>query len=250
MTTTAIILAAGRGSRMDALTDDRPKCLLQLAGKPLLDWQVGALRKGGMDNIYAVLGYRSEVVPGDFRRLHNPRWSETNMVRTLMCAEAVLLENDCIISYSDIAYHPEHIAKLAHNQEDIAISYDTEWAKLWGLRFDDPLSDAETFRQQDGLLQEIGKRTDDMNNIHGQYMGLIKCTPDGYRAINEYVGSLSSEEGDKLDMTSLLSGLLAKGVRIGTTAVCGRWVEADNADDLKKYEAALQNEGFSHDFRW
>lgn len=235
---------------MEALTDDRPKCLLPLAGKPLLEWQVASLKQGGIKTIHAVLGYRSESISGDFSRLHNPRWSVTNMVRTLMYAEEVLLDHDCIISYSDIAYHPDHVARLAENREDIAISYDTAWEKLWKLRFDDPLSDAETFRQENGLLKEIGNKTDDINNIHGQYMGLIKCTTAGYKAIKNHVSSLSDKDADNLDMTALLSGLLRNGVRIGVTAVNGGWVEADNAIDLEKYETELRKGGFSHDFRW
>ena len=53
-----IILAAGRGSRMASLSDEIPKCLLKVGGKPLIDRQIEALRKGGVEDISIVTGYR------------------------------------------------------------------------------------------------------------------------------------------------------------------------------------------------
>ena len=54
MKTAGIILAAGRGSRMSNLTEERPKCMVELAGKPLLHWQLSALRRAGISSILAV----------------------------------------------------------------------------------------------------------------------------------------------------------------------------------------------------
>ena len=54
----AIILAAGRGSRMKNLTSDKPKCLVQLNGKTLIQWQLDALNQAGISNIAVVTGYR------------------------------------------------------------------------------------------------------------------------------------------------------------------------------------------------
>ena len=83
----ALILAAGRGSRMGALGDDRPKCLVELDGKPLLERQRAALARGGADEIGIVRGYRSDMLnlPG-ITCFDNPRWAETNMVMSLAAA--------------------------------------------------------------------------------------------------------------------------------------------------------------------
>ena len=84
----AIILAAGRGSRMKNMTDDRPKCMVELRGKPLLEWQLTALHEAGISEIAIVTGYKRELLanraPMEF---HNPRWAETNMVSSLACAQ-------------------------------------------------------------------------------------------------------------------------------------------------------------------
>ncbi len=178
----AIILAAGRGSRLNEMTASQPKCLTEIAGHSLLEWQIMTLKDAGIKRISVIRGYLKETLTPaalalDFKTIDNDIWAETNMVSTLTCANKLLDASTCIISYSDILYAPEHVKALLVNTEDIAISYDTEWEKLWRLRMENPLSDAETFIQKDGLLTEIGQKTTDISKIQGQYMGLIKITP-------------------------------------------------------------------------
>ena len=57
-----LILAAGRGSRLHELTELRPKCLLQINGRPLIEWQLSALRKSGVSPIGIVTGYKSDYL--------------------------------------------------------------------------------------------------------------------------------------------------------------------------------------------
>jgi len=104
----AIILAAGRGSRMGHLAADRPKCLVELEGKPLIERQIAALRRGGVDEIGVVRGYRAEMI--DFPGLSyfaNERWAETNMVMSLAAAGSWLRSGLVIVSYADIFYRSE-----------------------------------------------------------------------------------------------------------------------------------------------
>lgn len=246
---TAVILAAGRGSRMGGLTSGRPKCLLTLAGRTLLDWQLRALRRGGIEEIHVVRGYRGHDLSGNFRVIDNPRWEQTNMVRTLLCAANVLRRQPAVIAYADIVYRAAHVQAAASSRERLALTYDTDWESLWRLRFGDPLLDAETFAEQNGLLQTIGGRPASIAEIGGQYMGLLKVTPEGFARIEDFIGSLPAAEGDALDMTSLLAVMLAGGERIGAVPVAGGWLEADTPEDLSLYEKALRSEGFSHDFR-
>ena len=77
----AVILAAGRGSRMGPFGDDRPKCLIELAGKPLIERQIAALLRGGVEEIGVVRGYRAEMIKyPNVSYFANQRWAETNMV--------------------------------------------------------------------------------------------------------------------------------------------------------------------------
>ena len=234
----ALILAAGRGSRVGARTQNRPKCLVEIAGRPLLDLQHSALRGAGIDDLAIVRGYRAEdlALPG-FTTFDNPRWAETNMVSSLLSADAWLRDAPCIVSYSDIFYPAETVTRLIATDGDIAITYDPDWLSLWSRRFADPMADAESFRRwPDGRLREIGAKGGTATAIEGQYMGLLKFTPPGWRAIKLYLNTRGSAEIDRLDMTSLLNGLLQTGVEIHTVATAAGWGEVDTETDLELYQ--------------
>jgi len=249
-----IILAAGRGSRMGERTRDLPKCMATLDGRTLLDWQLSALRAGGVRDVTVVRGYRAETLQGDFQTLANPRWESTNMVRTLQCADGLLSGGPCLVSYSDIVYHPDHVRRLSECPGEIAITFDRLWNDLWSMRFADPLSDAETFRESDGRLLEIGGKTTDPADVQGQYMGLLLFRPAGWARARALLDALG-DAADRLDMTGLLRRLLADGAPIATVPVEGRWCEADNQDDLAMYEERIASERtttktWTHDWRW
>ena len=250
----ALILAAGRGSRMRDATADRPKCLVPLAGRPLLDWQRSAFQRAGVETIAAVGGYRAERLAREIEvRFVNPRWETTNMVRSLAFAAPWLGERDSLISYSDIAFRPSAVERLAAAPGDIAITYDRQWAALWGGRFETPLADAETFRIEDGLVVEIGGRPNTMDEVEGQFMGLLKFTVGGWRTIAAHLEGLADAATDRLDMTGLLRRLIADGHEVRGVPVDGGWVEVDSESDLLYYEsmvdAADDRSPWTHDWR-
>ncbi len=235
----AIILAAGRGSRLGHLGADRPKCLVEFAGKTLIERQIAALRRGGVDEIAVVLGYRAEMIdlPG-LSYFLNQRWAQTNMVMSLTAATAWLRSGPAIVSYGDIFYRSELVRGLAAAPGQLVISYDRDWRRLWTRRFVDPLADAETFRiNADGQLLEIGGRTTRIEEIQGQYMGLFKFTPPAWSVVEALLAALDAPIRDKLDVTGLLRRLLAGNeLSIGTFGTDGQWGEIDNAQDVALYE--------------
>lgn len=247
----AVILAAGRGSRLGDITAQSPKPMTLLAGKPLFDWQCESLRQAGVDKISVVTGYGANAFDNfSGGRFHNPRWKNSNMVESLRQAEHALTQSSHIISYGDIAYQPEIVRELMASSSDIAISCDLDWYALWSERFDDPLSDAETFEQVDGRLVAIGERTNDLGKIQGQYMGLLKITSTGWALISSFLKVLTDEQMCRLDMTSLLQGLIRSGVDISVVNVRGGWVEVDTPADLRLYEGAIRTAGWHHDWRF
>lgn len=234
----AIILAAGRGSRMKSYTDEMPKCLVSVRGKTLLQRQIDSLHASGVSKIAVVSGYRRECLPLEgMTEFFNPRWRETNMVSSLACAAQWLRQDSCIVSYSDIFYPPDAVVKLVENTAPISITYDSEWLELWSNRFSDPLSDAETFRiDENGYVVEIGGKANSVSEIQGQYMGLLKITPDGWSEIERVRQALSSFERDCLQMTKLLQLVIAQnGIAVKGTEFSGTWGEVDSPDDLDFY---------------
>ena len=260
----ALILAAGRGSRLRELTDGRPKCLVPLAGKPLLRWQCDALRNAGARRLLVVRGYLADrLVPeaaglpaGAFETALNPQWEHSNMLSSLLCAgpwlEAAFAagEREAVISYADIVYPADHVRTLCALGGDVplAITYDTQWEALWRVRFADPLSDAESFACKDGELIDIGRAPRRLEDVQGQYMGLLRVTPRGWEAVAAACRDLGAAVA-RTDMTGFLRLLLERRVPIATAAVAGRWCEVDSQDDLRAYEAKLRQGGWSHDWR-
>jgi choline kinase len=235
----ALILAAGRGSRMGRLGDDRPKCLVDLNGQSLIERQVAALRRGGVDEIGVVRGYRAEMIdlPG-LSYFANERWAETNMVMSLTAAAPWLRSGSVIVSYADIFYRSELVRGLAGAPGQLIISYDRAWRGLWTRRFANPLADAETFRIDGaGQLLEIGGKTTRIEDIEGQYMGLLKFTPAAWSAVETLLSTLDAPIRDRLDATGLLRRLLTGNeLPIGTFGTDGQWGEIDNPEDVALYQ--------------
>ncbi|MCK5818685.1 MAG: phosphocholine cytidylyltransferase family protein [Psychromonas sp.] len=233
----ALILAAGRGSRMNDLTEHRPKCLVKLNGKTLLAYQLAALQEAGITDIGIVTGYRAKMLRQfNLTEFHNARWSQTNMVHSLSCAKT-WLKDDCIISYSDIFYSASAVTLLIKTKADIAITYDPNWLELWKNRFEDPLSDAETFRINDhNELMEIGGKPQNIEQVQGQYMGLLKFTPIGWARLEELRQTLTPELRDKIHMTGALQNIIKRRIlAIKAIPYLERWGEVDSAEDLACY---------------
>lgn len=234
----AIILAAGRGSRMRDLTDERPKCLVELRGKALLDWQLESLRAAGIVEIAIVTGYKRELLANrGLAEFHNARWAETNMVSSLVCAQDWLQAGPCIVSYSDIFYDPTAVQSLMNCEACLAVTYDPNWLELWTKRFGDPLLDAETFRMTpEHALVEIGKKPNSVGEVQGQYMGLLRITPDGWAEITRIRSGLPPDQRDRLHMTGTLQKVIEAGrVSISAIPYRGEWGEIDSAEDFAAY---------------
>jgi choline kinase len=235
----AIILAAGRGSRMKNLTEERPKCLVELRGKALLDWQLEALRAAGITEIAIVTGYKRELLANrGLVEFHNARWAETNMVSSLACAQDWLQKGPCVVSYSDIFYSPMAVQSLMTCAASLAITYDPNWLELWTQRFGDPLLDAETFRlTPEHTLAEIGNKPISVDEVQGQYMGLLRFTPEGWAEVLRIRSGLTSEQCDKMHMTGTLQKVIDAGcVPIASVPYFGEWGEVDFANDLDAYQ--------------
>lgn len=239
----AILLAAGRGSRMRHLTEARPKCLVELHGRPLLEWQLEALRLAGISEIAIVTGYRRESLARyGLVEFHNPRWAQTNMLSSLACAEDWLLSGPCLVGYTDIFYQPQAVRDLMASPAPLAIGYDPHWRQLWERRFADPLTDAETFRiDAAGNLLEIGQRPERIEAIQGQYMGLLRFTPEGWREVLNIRAALAGEQRDGMHMTGALQRVVEAGrLRIAALAYHGLWGEIDSEQDLLAADEVAQ----------
>jgi len=230
-----IILAAGRGKRMGELTNNLPKCRTVFHGKELVQWQLDALQDANIVEIAIVRGYLAATFTFDLTYFENIRWPETNMVVSLLFADEWLAHDTCITSYSDIVYSVDALERLKAASGDIVLTYDPNWQELWSLRFDDPLSDAETFKVDGDQVLEIGNRATSIEEIDGQYMGLVKYTPAGWQLVKNYLEQFSRNEQDSMDMTQLLQGIISSGIKVKAVPIEDKWFEVDSEQDLRIY---------------
>lgn len=249
--TRALILAAGEGTRLRPLTNNKPKCLVPLQGKPLIERQIYTLRQSGIKDIHIVAGYRSEqLINGGLgcSISVNERYSETNMVATLFSAiDFIRQEGDLIIAYGDIVYQTENLALLLECGEEICLMIDQNWKALWSERMDSPLDDAETLIvNNEGYIIELGKKPESYENIQGQYTGLIKICSDRLEELEKFYMGLDrnaiydEKNFENMYMTSFIQLLINSGWKAKAVMVNNGWLEVDSIEDLEKYEALAE----------
>jgi len=246
----AILLAAGRGARLSPLTDDRPKCMVPFCGRPLFEWQLAALRQAGITDIHVVTGYRADALaPYVVTCWHNPDWDSTNMIASLMAARSVLEDgaDDVIVAYTDLVYEPRLISALTERPEALVLKIDLRWKELWKLRMENPYDDAETLTYDGkGCVTGLGLKIASPSDVQGQYMGLLKLSPDGARKLTAFWDDAPEMPNWALGkhkknayMTDILRGMIEAGEEVFADFTQAGWFEVDTCKDLEKYEAAV-----------
>jgi len=256
--TRALILAAGQGTRLRPFTDDRPKCLVEYADRPLLAWQLEALRRAGIEDITVVTGYRADQIERmGVATAHNPRFESTNMVATMACgARAFDGLDDLVIAYSDIIYETAVVQALLASSAPLATVIDLDWKSLWDLRMEDPLEDAETLKLgAGGDIIELGKKPQSHDEIEGQYIGLIRVAADfapdflsSYEALDRdrlYDG----KDRDNMYMTSFLQHQIDTGHPVRAVPIHKGWLEFDTVEDLETYRNLRDESRFQEQYR-
>ena len=240
----AIILAAGFGKRLRPLTDYKPKAMVELHGRTIVQRQI---------DIYKSFGLSSIIVGGHgFNTLKetgcilvkNINYSTTNMVCSLLSARKYL-DDDVIVSYGDIIYEPCILEKLIRSNHDISVAVDMNWRPYWEARFDNPLCDAETLKLNfNHELLEIGNKPDSYEDIEAQFMGLMKFTKKGLNNIlglcdrvrvnsDKIPTGLNGKPLETAFTTDLLNQLIQEKVSIFATKFSGTWLEIDTISDLQ-----------------
>lgn len=237
----AVILAAGKGTRLYPLTDKQPKCMVKIQGKPLLDHQIEVLLSCGVNKNYIVAGHLAHLIKRpNLRKIINKDYATTNMVYTLFCASQFMTgEEDILVIYGDVVYTAETLQSVMSGDAPINVGVDLSWRKYWQARMNDPLKDAETLRLRDGnRITELGKRPKSYDQIEGQYMGLIKIRADYVLKLKEFWEAMDrnatyeNKDFENMYFTSFLQALIDNNWDVRATLVSGGWLEIDTHADL------------------
>ncbi len=245
-----IIIGAGRGSRLGHLTDDIPKTLVPILGRPMLDGILEALDRGGLrpPNVVFVCGYRREIIQArypDLEYVANDDWERNNVLASLMKARQHL-EAGFVSTYADIVYRPDIVHDLMRSPHEITLVCDTAWRKRYVGRSQHPETDAEKLRAEDEKVIEISRRIDS-DEASGEFIGVLKATASGaarlMAAYDEAAALFSGREFregrtfEKAYLIDLLAWMLEKGQTLHRVDTDGGYMEIDTLEDVALAES-------------
>jgi choline kinase len=240
--TKAIILSEGQGQRLRPLTNDRPKGMVNVAGRTIIERQLALFRSAGIGDVVIVKGFCADSVPDyGVRHCLNPDYAVTNMVYSLFCAAGELTAGTVIVSYGDILYSGGVLQALRESRAPVSVVVDLAWKTYFAERFDDPYEDAESLTMDShGNLQSIGQSKPAPEEIQAQYIGLIKFEAAGLAAIRRVRDDTAGTERPigwgrpwrKAFMTDLLQELVRRGETVKAVPIRGGWCEVDSPRDF------------------
>ena len=247
----AIILAAGMGTRMGHLTENLPKCMLKFGSKTLLKRQIETLTSCGVTHIAIVKGYMKEKIKYQGLKYYtNDNFENNNILNSLFYAEEEM-DDEVIISYSDILYEKEVVERLLESRKDISIVVDIEWREYYKDRKDHPIEEAENvIFDAENKVVEIGKIFTKKHDVHGEFIGMMKLTKRGtdifkknfHRVKELFWGKpfIKAATFEKAYLTDMLQDLVLLGVDVHCVIIKRGWKEIDTVEDYKNALKAFE----------
>lgn len=239
----AIILGAGRGSRLKSLTDDEPKPYARIGGRRILDWLLAALREAGVHDLVFVGGYRLDRVRGDYPDLtfrHNPHWADTNILASLMCAEDCM-EDGFVVTYADILYRPAVVRRALDHPGAAVLCVDTAWRARYADRSQHPEDDAEKVIADGDRVVRIGRQLP-AGQAHGEYIGVARFAPAAARRLRGCYHRLRARlDGQvwkggapfrKAYLIHLYEAMVDAGEPFHMVTTDGQYMEVDTEEDF------------------
>jgi choline kinase len=169
-----VILAAGKGSRLNGTAGDKPKCLVEVGGLTLIERQIRTLRAAGIDDIVVVVGSQAERVRAacgpQVTYVENSRFAETNSLYSLWTARALLYEGFVVLN-CDVLFHPALLDDLlaTHHDAALLIAYREPGQEPYG-------DEEMKVRTRGGRVVEMSK-TMDPAVADGENLGIVKFGP-------------------------------------------------------------------------
>jgi len=247
-----IIIAAGPSTRLRPLTENLPKCMLKINGKPIIENTVELFKNNEIKDISIIKGYRKEKIdfPG-ITFFENDDFWNNNILHSLMYArskleEAINAKEEVVVSYSDILYNDNVIKKLLEDKHTISSIVDINWRDYYDGRTDHPISEAENvIVDDDKRMLKIGKHifTDKiLKNKQGEFIGLWKFTSEGIRiflnhfdrrntSLKKTDSFQNAKEWQKSYITDIFQEMIDQGEKLYCVLIQKNWKEFDTVQD-------------------
>ena len=243
--TKSLIIAAGLGSRLKNHTINTPKCMLDFGGKTLLQRQLSSYKMCGIEDISLVRGYKKNKINyKDINYFDNDDFKNNNVLNSIFYAEDVINGN-IIISYSDILFEPFVVQRAIDTDHDISVVVDIDWRDYYIDRKDHPLTEAENviFNSNNEVIK-IGKIAADKEEVHGEFIGMIKLNPRGCEIFKKNFHRLKKNFWNKpfqrakkfqnAYLTDMIQELVDIGVKVHCVIIERGWKEIDTVEEYKK----------------
>jgi phosphoenolpyruvate phosphomutase len=236
----AVFLAASRGAELKELTEDKPKVLIDINGKPLIAQSIESFYEHDIKDLSIVRGYKKEAFKfPNIKYFDNDQYETTGELSSLMFAAKEIVDN-CIISYGDILYRKYILSRLLEEKNDITIVVDGTVSS----RRSDYVGDFVTCSRDHTKnlfdspveLKSIKFGTFEGNQTaHGEWIGLIKTNKVGSEIISKTLMELSKTENfSKLKLPDLFQLLLERKVKVNVMYIDGHWMDVDTYADVSK----------------
>jgi choline kinase len=245
----AIIIGAGRGSRLGPKTDSIPKTLVPVMGRPMLDWVLDALAEGGFTrkDVVFIAGYAEDAVRErypDLEFVTNAGWADNNILLSLLTAREHLA-GGFVSTYADIVYEGDIVRRLVASPRDVTLGCDVAWRRRYVDRSQHPETDAEKLRAEGSRVVELGRRIPS-EAATGEFIGVMKLSAAGaagfLRAFDAARGAHAGgpyREGrtfERAYLIDLLQEMLEAGAEMHRVDTPGGYMELDTLEDLSMAE--------------
>jgi phosphoenolpyruvate phosphomutase len=245
MSRSAVVLAATRGRGLEALTTDKPKVMLPIAGKPLLRWLVDGFKKEHINDITVIGGYRVDAIDtAGIKVVVNERYAHSGELASLACAIDPL-DADTVISYGDILFKSYVLRALVESKADFSVVVDSSPLGVTNRTVRDyafcSRADDRGLFGTPVTLERIVSRKEpnepgqEGGEARGRWVGLLKISRHGVAMLKTVMAQLRGRaDFDALDMPALMNALIADGVPIEVLYVHGHWRGVNDLDDLQQ----------------
>lgn len=235
----AIILSAGQGRRLLPLTANRPKCLIPLSGRTLLEWQLRHLGAAGVEEAVVVTGFGADQVEAALRTmqlgdievstLHNPFFAQADNLGSCWAARDEF-DGDVLLLNGDTLFEIEIARRLVAHEPTTPITVTID-------RKDAYDSDDMKVQVAGAHLAAISKALDP-RLVDGESIGFLRFNPAGAELFRSSVErALRRPEGLKQWYLSVIDGLAQTGQQVGVLSIEGlAWGEMDFPADVKRNE--------------
>jgi L-glutamine-phosphate cytidylyltransferase len=235
----AILLAAGRSTRLYPITLATPKCLLEVGGRTLLEYQLDALDKCGVTEVVVVTGYFCEMIEAKFAEVegrysfstkfvYNTRFAETNNIYSLWTAKDAARGSDFLVMHADVLFHSDILVNCCKNNGEIVLVADKHLHE-------------ETMKLKvDGTrVTSVGKHVH-MDEASGTFLGIAKFSDDAGRLMFDELDRVIRAGDTNAYFTLALMGLIANGIDIAVSWTDSlAWIEVDFPEELEQAEEIL-----------